>query len=1028
MKLRRLKKLLAATAALAVAISSIGIGTGIFGTAPVAAADSALLPAFPGAEGGGMYATGGRGGKIYHVTNLNSSGTGSFRDAVSGSNRIVVFDVGGTIDLGGKDVVCKGNITIAGQTAPGGHGITLRNGKIGMGGDNIIVRFISSRPGEKGIESDYDAWGGSAGSNSIIDHCALGWANDEQFGLYSKNTNMTVQYTIVGPSNCVSYHSKGAHGFGAMFGRGQNTWHHNLLCHSLSRNFRGKVVGTEAMDFVNNVIYDWGYQTAYGTMGHINYVNNYLKEGPSTRGGDRFLNNSSGSGKDNYKFYVEGNTIRKKDNSVYSGSIEKDNWAGVSGFDESFYRSDVPFSVSAVNGENVSVVYNAQSAEDAYNTVISYCGPSVNPADNSGQGYSYETDTTRNKIDAQVLYEARTGTGSLTGGREFSTVTDSSVKSAISKYGIQYCDYNSYYPAKTNKQITDSDNDGMPDEWELSRGLNINKDDSAGDYLGQGYTNIEYYINDLTVNAFPEGVVEPSLAVADLGDDYEFAREDAAAISLPTRAVSDPSEITLPVSGSLHGSVINWSSASSKVKIKNNAVTAITRPSDSNESISLVAEITQGEYTMKKYFTITLKSTSAVWVASSGDVGKAAGTKLMDGLYNMYLTSGASINPAVIINNTEYSYYISGKDGDVSGEASGGWSDGKAKGAAFSYKPTEDGFLTAYITALGATKTAYIVEEGAVDYKSEALASVAGASGSEQMLTAKVEKGKTYYVFVDGSKGRFVSIAFGVNAPTRMWKASEDVALGGTLMNNLTANEAMTYKAKNNLSIDSVDFPGCIAGTTNPSNDGAEGAALTYTPEKSGYITVYYKIGATKEFRINDTEGNIVSSYKNENEPLEGETVGPSEYTSTTAELIGGVTYYIYIAGSKAEFYGVSYTMNGKDNPPEPTAAPSPTQMPLPTYEPTPTPSGDTGVYYKVTPKLEGKTVTASVINRDDNDGALFVAAAYENGMVVDVITVTVPATETQALDISEDFDKEYTDVRFYLWSAGSMKPYDAVR
>ena len=176
MKLRRLKKLLAATAALAVAISSIG--TGIFGAAPVAAADSALLPAFPGAEGGGMYATGGRGGKIYHVTNLNSSGTGSFRDAVSGSNRIVVFDVGGTIDLGGKDVVCKGNITIAGQTAPGGHGITLRNGKIGMGGDNIIVRFISSRPGEKGIESDYDAWGGSAGSKNYTISDEMDFNND----------------------------------------------------------------------------------------------------------------------------------------------------------------------------------------------------------------------------------------------------------------------------------------------------------------------------------------------------------------------------------------------------------------------------------------------------------------------------------------------------------------------------------------------------------------------------------------------------------------------------------------------------------------------------------------------------------------------------------------------------------------------------------------------------------------------------------------------------------------------------------
>ena len=156
---------------------------------PVAVAEDALI-AFPGAEGAGKYATGGRGGTVVHVTNLNDSGTGSFRDAVAHTNRIVVFDVGGTVNLK-SDVVVSGNITIAGQTAPGGSGITLRGGKIGMGGDNIIIRFVSSRPGENG-SSECDAWGGSKGSNSVIDHCSIGWANDEQFGLYS-GEHQTVQ-------------------------------------------------------------------------------------------------------------------------------------------------------------------------------------------------------------------------------------------------------------------------------------------------------------------------------------------------------------------------------------------------------------------------------------------------------------------------------------------------------------------------------------------------------------------------------------------------------------------------------------------------------------------------------------------------------------------------------------------------------------------------------------------------------------------------------------------------------------------
>ena len=188
---------------LTAAMLSVGL------TVPQAQAAGGII-AFPGADGAGKYATGGRGGKVYHVTNLNDSGTGSFRDAVSGSNRVVVFDVGGTIELK-SDVVVKSNVTILGQTAPGGAGITLCGGKIGQGGSNQIIRYISSRPGEKG-SGEYDAWGGSDGSNSIIDHCSIGWGNDEQWGLYSNNMNQTVQYSIIGPSNCVSTHAKGAHG------------------------------------------------------------------------------------------------------------------------------------------------------------------------------------------------------------------------------------------------------------------------------------------------------------------------------------------------------------------------------------------------------------------------------------------------------------------------------------------------------------------------------------------------------------------------------------------------------------------------------------------------------------------------------------------------------------------------------------------------------------------------------------------------------------------------------------------------
>lgn len=495
------KRLISMIMSLCMAVSGISVAAvyGGLGTTEVMAAGK--TPAFPGAEGGGKYATGGRGGTVYHVTNLNDSGTGSFRDAVSGSNRIVVFDVGGTIELK-SDVVVKSNVTIAGQTAPGGHGVTLKNYKVGLGGSNIIMRYISSRPGERGTTQDYDALGGSDGSNSIIDHCAFGWANDEQWGLYSNNDMYTTQWTIVGPSNCFSYHSKGIHGFGIMFGRSNNTWHHNLIAHNISRNFRGKVTGTDTAEFVNNVIYNWGYQTAYGTLGHLNYVGNYLKKGVKTSG-ERYIAISSGSGYDNFKFYMSGNKLVEKDGTVKIAEGEE--WSkGVNysaSYGEAQLCSNSPFSINN-NSENVAYVQKAESADDAFAHVTSFVGPAINAQ-------------SRTKIDAQVIDETINGTGALTGARPLSEA-NSSQKEEIEKYGITQTTYT--YPetvtkAQAGDQYTDTDNDGMPDWWELERGLDPysnTKAETNGDYCGQGYTNIEYYLNDLTVDSFPAGTVTTS--------------------------------------------------------------------------------------------------------------------------------------------------------------------------------------------------------------------------------------------------------------------------------------------------------------------------------------------------------------------------------------------------------------------------------------------------------------------------------------------------------------------------------------
>lgn len=476
------------------------------------AADSNVL-AFPGAVGGGSYATGGRGGEVVHVTNLNDSGTGSFRDAVSKSNRIVVFDVSGTIELT-SNILVSSNVTIAGQTAPGGSGITLKNYKLGMSGDNIICRYISSRPGPyKATSSGNDAWGGAKGSNSIIDHCSMGWTTDEQWGLYSNNEYYTVQYSVIGPADSWGGHSKGIHGFGLMMGKGYSTFDHNLIVHNVSRNFRGKVVGTETADFTNNVIYNWAYQTAYGTIGHLNYANNTLKMGNGTTGGKHYVSVDSSTSPENFKIFLEGNRMLNQDGSVYS-DVTDNNWAGITfksglGKDESNTKSDTAFE-TIVNGVNVSTALTSESAEESFENVISFAGNGISPE-------------LRTAVDKQAANETRTGTGNLSGTAAYDDA-DESQKANLDKYNIQ-CSVTYEYPsAVLTKTITDSDNDGMPDEWELARGLNPNDpSDTNGDYCGQGYTNIEYYINDLTVNSFPEGVVtlSPETAVIEPVSAFE---------------------------------------------------------------------------------------------------------------------------------------------------------------------------------------------------------------------------------------------------------------------------------------------------------------------------------------------------------------------------------------------------------------------------------------------------------------------------------------------------------------------------
>lgn len=436
--------------------------------------------AFPGAEGFGKYTTGGRGGKVYVVSNLEDDGEGSFRDAVTAKHpRVIVFSVSGTIHLKSELAFSK-NVTIAGQTAPGG-GICLADYSVLLGGDNIIVRFMRFRMGDryqnKGMidkAGSDDAFGGSKKNNIIIDHCSISWSTDEVFSVY-RGDSTTLQWNLIEEPLNYSYHFEEGdqdfehHGYGGIWGGEHFTAHHNLFAHCGSRNPRwnGARLGEtkELADFRNNVIYDWGHNTAYGGEGgEYNMVANYYKYGPSTNKNvkNRIVNPSFLKDVGFGKFYVADNYVDG------FPEVTNDNMLGVQ-LDKGFLESDKLKTISS--SPITMMLIPTSSAVKAYEDVLKYVG-AVLPK--------------RDSLDQRVINEVKTRTGrmiDLQGGFKHGTPYE------VSK--VAWPNLESLPPLK------DSDHDGMPDEWEIKNKLNPEKDDSSGFNLKKNYSNLEIYINSL---------------------------------------------------------------------------------------------------------------------------------------------------------------------------------------------------------------------------------------------------------------------------------------------------------------------------------------------------------------------------------------------------------------------------------------------------------------------------------------------------------------------------------------------------
>lgn len=445
----------------------------------------AQTPAFPGAGGGGMYTTGGRGGDVYFVTSLEDTNTGDYTTHEGTlrwclgrpSRKTIIFRVSGVIELTSKLNITN-NTTIAGQTAPG-DGICLKNYSLYQGGSNVIVRYIRSRLGDEMTnEGGQDAMWGREESDIIIDHCSFSWSTDE-CGSFYDNKNFTLQWCILSESLRASIHEKGtAHGYGGIWGGQTATFHHNILAHHDSRNPRmngSRYSGEtelELVDFRNNVIYNWGGNSGYAGMGgSYNFVNNYYKAGPSSSHETRIFNPNPSTSKYQLPagvwgvFYVDGNHV------TASTSVTENNWLGIepSGGDLpggtiDGIKSNTEFAVPHVT---------TQSAVEAYELVLQYCGANLN----------------RDETDARVINEIRNG---LAPDRASNGTTRLGLIDTQTDVG-GWEDYT--YDA--SEVPVDTDSDGMPDDWETDNSLNPNDATDRNLTNSEGYTNLEVYINGL---------------------------------------------------------------------------------------------------------------------------------------------------------------------------------------------------------------------------------------------------------------------------------------------------------------------------------------------------------------------------------------------------------------------------------------------------------------------------------------------------------------------------------------------------
>lgn len=670
--------------------------------------------AFPGAEGAGRFATGGRGTvsaptTVFEVTNLTDvNSPGSLRYALSqtATHRTIVFRVSGTIHLTSR-LTIRSNTTIAGQTAPG-DGICIADYPVVISGDNVIVRYIRIRMGDKnqlittpancGVpvspftaacmpttnSGGDDAFGNLGGKNIIIDHCSIGWSSDEALTIY-RGDSVTLQWNIVAEPLNYSYHYEGdadfqEHGYVGIWGSKRGSFHHNLIAHAKGRNprFAGistyspAVVGVENADFRNNVVYNWGsYSTNGGDGGNYNLVNNYYKYGPATGAGNSVSipvrgmivqpGKTTGTTPVPYgKFYLSGNYVDGYTN------ITNNNWLGVSM--SGGVQADTTLA-KATTEHDISVM-TTHTAQEAYGLVLQYAGASL----------------MRDTLDERIANDVRNRAGRIIdvqGGFPHGTPYASTV--------------NAWPTLNSTTAPTDTDHDGMPDAWETANGLNPNDASDRGAIATNGYTNLENYLNSIvttqqnttptiyssaSLSAFAQTVGAASasqsfsVSALNLTAAVEITAPASYELSLNNSTWSNTVSLT-PTSGTVastlvyvrlnaagagtySGNIIGTSTVATNLSI---AVTGTASQSLQNAAIGFFPGLDGGfeNQTVGSFSTVSAHTSTTDWEVSASWEIKATdartGNKIM--YYkqasgsNKYIFSPVLTNPA-IAQNTDY--------------------------------------------------------------------------------------------------------------------------------------------------------------------------------------------------------------------------------------------------------------------------------------------------------------------------------------------------------------------------------------